>query len=226
MNKLIAELGCLLLVMSIEAVPIYDDFNDGVINPEWNVGQDGWVTEAGGELRIQGTTAVNDWQGYGMSIPTDITGGSFDASVDFTMPQFSGYAHKLVYLGAKGSTSDEVGLFYSHAAGYRVQTWTPSQFSTWLYPFGDETSAFHRMRLMYDADAELLKGYVDDAYVGELSIQITGDISFSLHVVTSGPDMEIDVRYDNFQVIPEPATMALMGLFTAGIWIKRRFFIG
>jgi hypothetical protein len=28
-----------------------------------------------------------------------------------------------------------------------------------------------------------------------------------------------------YQVVPEPASMALIGLFAAGIWVKRRFFI-
>lgn len=34
-----------------------------------------------------------------------------------------------------------------------------------------------------------------------------------------------ELAVDNINVIPEPASMALIGLFTAGIWVKRRFFI-
>jgi hypothetical protein len=34
------------------------------------------------------------------------------------------------------------------------------------------------------------------------------------------------LQLDNIHAIPEPASMALFGLFTTGIWLKRRFFVG
>ena len=192
-----------------------DDFNDGSINSRWNLLQNGTsVTETGGELQIQGTTQASGWQGNGLKSDHDFHGGDFDVSVDFSVPEFSGTGHKLVYLVARGANSDEVGLFYSYGFGYRVQTWTPRQFSTWLRPFGDEDSVYHTMRLVYDASADLLTGYVDEFLVGSIDtgatgVQMDGDVSFSIRATTEFGDVDVDLRFDNFRAVPEPTTFAL-----------------
>ena len=155
---LFGVMGVLLYVVTpcARAIILFDNFNDGIINPEWNIGQNGCtIKEIGGDLRIQGTTVQSGWGHVnGLYTDYDFPGGNFDVAVDFSVPQFSGLGTRLIYLQAKGSTSDTVGLFYSYDNGYRVQTWVPSQFSTWLNPFGDEGSTFHRMRLVYNNSAD------------------------------------------------------------------------
>ncbi|MCK4293550.1 MAG: PEP-CTERM sorting domain-containing protein [Planctomycetes bacterium] len=188
-------IGILLYVIVpyANALILSDNFNDGIINPEWYVLQNGCtITESGGQLRIQGTTVQSGWgHGNGLCTDYDFPEGDFHVAVDFSVPEFSGSATRLIYLQAKGATSETVGLFYSYGFGYRVQTWDPSQFSYWLSPFGDEGSAFHRMSLMYSCDSE-----------------------------TSG--MLIDTRFDNFEVVPEPLTVLLVGLGALALRRKRR----
>lgn len=179
-----------------------DDFSDGRIDPHWSMFSNGCsVVESDGVLSIQGTTVVEGWgNGNGLESDHFWPEGSFDVSVDFMAPEFSGRGTKLVYLMAKGSESESVGLFYSYDIGYRVQSWEPRQFSEWLEPFGDERSAYHTMRLVYDADSATLIGYVDDSLVGSLNIQMGGDVSFTLQTASESVDMTIDARFDNFIV--------------------------
>lgn len=218
----------ILLYLSVpyaSATILTDNFNDGIINPEWQILQNGCtITEIAGELRIQGTTIQSGWgHGNGLYTDHDFPGGDFDVAVDFSVPQFSGPGTRLIYLQSKGATLGEtVGLFYSYGFGYRVQTWEPSQFSDWLSPFGDEGSAFHRMKLSYSCDSQILTGYVDNILIGSLNVQMGGDLSFSIQAASETSGMVIDTRFDNFEVVPDPATLLLFGLGALALRRKRR----
>jgi hypothetical protein len=197
-----------------------DNFNDGVLNPTWHVQQNGCnITETGGQLRIQGTTVQSGWgNGNGIYTDNDFPGGDFDVSVDFSVPQFSGSGTRLIYLQASCS-SETVGIFYSVDNSYCVQAWNPPQFSGWLAPFGDENSAFHRMRLVYDFDQKILTGYVDNYFVGSLSTLMSGNVGFTIQAATETSGMVIDTRFDNFNVVlNEPTTLVLIGTGTS-TWV-------
>lgn len=189
-------------VLTVSSDDLSDNFDDGVIRSIWNCFSNGCsVAVLDGELKIQGTTEVNGW-GQGSGLVTDHIWpeGDFTASVDFSVPEFSGSGTRLIYLQARGSTSAEVGLFYSYDIGYRVQSWEPRQFSEWLKPFGDENTAYHTMTLIYSNDTHTLTGYVDDQLVGSLNIEMGGDVEFTIQAASETADMIIDTRFDNFKV--------------------------
>jgi len=206
---------------SVFADSFSDNFNNGVVNSPWHTFQNGCnVSETAGQLRIQGTTVQSGW-GFGSGIRTDrdFLGGNFDVSADFSVPQFSGPGTRLIYLQAESSLG-MVGLFYSVGSFYRVQTWNPSQFSSTLPAFGDEDTAFHRMRLAYDSQQSLLTGYIDNSLIGSLAVQMSGNIGFTLQAVSETSGMVIDTRFDNFSLAPEPATLLLLAL--GGLFLKRK----
>lgn len=231
-NMVLLEVIVILLCVAAQdanAKLIYDDFNDDVIDPEWNSFQNGCtITEAGGELRIQGTTVESGWgKGSGLSryyqwISPD---EDFELAVDFSVPEFSGSGTRLIYLMGNASIGGNFGLFYSYGYGYRVQTWDPSEFSTWLDPFGDEESEFHRMKLVYSSASQSLTGYVDDLLVGSLNIELRGNLNLSVSAASETAGMGIDTRFDNYEAIPEPASIGLIGLFTGGLYFARRLFL-
>lgn len=181
-----------------------DNFNDGMLHPTWQVGQSDWIEESNGELRFHGTTVHSGWGvgGWGARVGS-FPEGDFEVSADFRIPQFDGPGTRLIYLQAR-SWDQTVGIFYSYGFGYRVQTWNPRGFSEWLYPFGNERTTFHRMKLTYDAATETVAGYVDDIFVGSLSAPMDGDLAFTIGPATETQGMVIDARYDDFyaRVVP------------------------
>jgi hypothetical protein len=181
-----------------------DDFNDGVIDPNWEVGNRRWIEESSGEIRFHGTTEHSGWGvgGWGVSVDS-FSEGDFDVSVDFRIPRFDGLGTRLIYLQAHSwdeitDWEQTVGIFYSYGSGYRLQSWNPGQFSSWLYPFGNEITNFHKMRLTYDSKTQSVSGYVDDILVGSLSAKMGGDLTFTIGPATETQGMIIDARYDNF----------------------------
>jgi hypothetical protein len=198
--------GLVVLLAAAGCTPnkgsLSDNFDDNSLNVNWNSFTNGCVVEESDEkILIKGTTEIDGWgNGNGISTKHVWPEGDFDVFVDFMSPEFSGTGTRLIYLMATDSTSEEVGIFYSFDIGYRVQTWKPRQFSDWLKPFGDEENTYHRMRLIYDSETEVLTGLVDDKLVGSLQIEMEGDVSFTIQAASETSDMGIDVRFDNFTV--------------------------
>jgi hypothetical protein len=181
-----------------------DDFDDGVFHPKWQVGQSGWVKESHGELRFHGTAVHKGWGEADLGVHVgSFPEGDFEVSVDFRVPQFDGSGTRLIYLQAHSrdpafNKEQTIGIVYSYDIGYRVQNWDPLQFSEWLYPLGNERTTFHRMKLAYSSTTEIVKGYIDDTFIGSLGAPMHKNITFTL-----GPDTEtrgtvIDARCDNF----------------------------
>lgn len=67
-----------------------------------------------------------------------------------------------------------------------------------------------------------LTGYVDNILVGSLNIQMSGDVGFTIQAATETSGMVIDTRFDNFEVVPEPATLLLFGLGGMALLRKRK----
>ena len=66
---------------------------------------------------------------------------------------------------------------------------------------GDEATAFHRMRLQYDASTQTAKGWLDDVQIGTLNYPMSGRIQFELVTNTDKKDNEIDVYYERFELL-------------------------
>jgi len=193
---------CVILISGCakEKMLTADDFNDGVLDPDWQLVSHGCrVAETNGEIRIVGTTDTGHWwpNEIGMS---GFPGGSFNASVDVSIPMFSGDGTKLVYLHVQDYQGDEYGLCYVNQAYYAVQVWDPRQFSEGIPSFGDEAETWHTMRLVYDDSAETLTGFVDELDIGSLHVKMNGKMKISLRVTTSDEDVDVDVRFDNFKL--------------------------
>jgi hypothetical protein len=95
--------------------------------------------------------------------------------------------------------------------------------------------------LIFSTDATF--GNIDDVVVSTTNIQTPTNPSTPADFTTSVSINSINARYlrwdvtaapnlsaagasnFNFYAIPEPASVVLIGLFTTGIWIRRRFFI-
>lgn len=186
-----------------------DDFSDDDLQEVWIKKINGCAVEAvDGELRIHGTAAEGGWgKSNGVKTEKMTDREDFDISVDFKVPQFEARGSRLIYLGGGGPPSQNVAMFYSVGFGYRVQTWEPRAFSDWLLPFGDEDKAFHRMRLVFNAEDNTATGYVDDQKVGSLVVKEAGNLELGFTAATEAKGAEIDVRFDNFRAtstIAEP----------------------
>jgi hypothetical protein len=188
-----------------------EDFQDGVLAPAWLVERNGCtVVETSGALHITGTSQQTPWAGNGVHTGFLFPAGDFTVSVDFKVPTFSGSGGPpLTYLQVASESGNTVGLFYDYpyqgALGYRVQAWSdPQQFSSWLSRFGDEKTAFHRMRLEYRASSKTVTGWVDSRLVGSLVLTspMAGRLDYWLEAVTDRAGMAIDLYYDNFHVAP------------------------
>lgn len=211
MNKVLSGIGILLFgglwhlsYALAEDYPFADDFNSESLSTVWSVEKDGCMVEqVEGALHVHGTTTEGNWKRIGVSTGYVFPEGSFTASVDFKVPKFRGQGVPLIYLFAD-SPGGKVGIFYDYpyGHGYCVQALTtPARFSRWLFPFGNERTTYHRMKLTYDHMTETATGYVDDQIIGTVKAPMSKNVKFQLCVSTDAPRMQVDVFFDNFAAV-------------------------
>jgi hypothetical protein len=170
------------------------------------------IDQIGSIIRIYGTNNIDGWgNGNGITSTKYRVQGNFYASVDFMVPQFKGSGNALVYLRAKSTNNNGkmIAILYQPNAGtYKVQGWgvggAANTFSrTQLQKFGDESKAFHRMKLEYDAAAETASGWIDDKFIGSLHYSLTDPVAFEIFANTDKKGMQIDLFFDNLFVTSE-----------------------
>jgi len=162
------------------------------------------IEQTGSKLHIFGETDADGWgHDNGLASSKISLEGSFVASVDFMVPQFSGPGNTLVYLRAKNSNGRQVAILYQPRSGsYQVQGWNDTnQFSQPpLRKFGDEDATFHRMKLQYDDATKVASGWVDDRFIGTLNYSLDGTLTFEVVANTDKKGMQIDLVFDHLTV--------------------------
>lgn len=93
---------------------------------------------------------------------------------------------------------------------------------------------WHEMLITVDSTAGTAKFEVDSLWIGTVdsnngvAMDMTGKVGVIYADLFSSVSDNANLSFgviDNFVVVPEPASMALIGLVATGIWFKRRFFI-
>jgi hypothetical protein len=66
---------------------------------------------------------------------------------------------------------------------------------------GDEATAFHKLRLKYEAATHQTTGWVDDRKIGTLNYELTGSVRFVLVAGTDVKGHEIDLYFDRMTIV-------------------------
>lgn len=158
---------------------------------------------AGTEMHIVGVSTGTGWGNWnGIKSRQDYPAGDFIVSVDLKMAKFAGAnGNKLTYLRAASNDGMMVAILYNN--GYQLQAWTsPQRFVGSVRPFGDEATAYHHLKLQYEAASQTATGWVDDKLIGKLSnLKMQGNLCYWLGANTDVPGMNIDLYYDHFKAV-------------------------
>jgi hypothetical protein len=173
----------------------------------WTPQQNGCTIEqTGTKFHITGINDQDGWDHWnGTTTADEYPEGDFEVSADFMVPTFKGTGNALVYLRAKTANNNQLGILYQPRAGtYQLQGWLgdSSKFSQpRLAKFGDEATAFHRLRLQYDAATQIATGWADEKQIGTLKYEMHGKIQFEMVTNTDKKGNEIDIYFDHFELL-------------------------
>ncbi len=81
-------------------------------------------------------------------------------------------------------------------------------------PFGDEDDIFHNLKMVYDADNDIIYAYVDDIFLYSKTV-IYDELIIAFYAKSiPGNGMSV-IEFDNFRYSnPEPSTIMLLSLGT------------
>ena len=170
---------------------------------EWTPAKSGCeVEQTGTKIHISGTNTADGWGRENVvTSSTDYPVQDFEISTDFMMPQFHGPSMGTVILRAKESNFNQVTLqYYVQGNMYMLRWWTNSGEAfarTQLPKFGDEATAYHRLRLKYDAATHQATGWADDKQVGTVDFELRSNLQFVVGVSTEKKGNDIDVTFDH-----------------------------
>jgi hypothetical protein len=170
---------------------------------EWNPSHHGCEVElTGAKIHISGTNDADGWgQENCVTGSTDYAVQDFDISTDFMMPKFKGPGNATVILRARESNFSQVTLqYYVQGNTYMLRWWTNSGEAyarTQLPKFGDETTAYHRMRLKYEAATHKSTGWIDDKVVGTVNFEFKSNVRFVVGAATDKHGNDIDLYFDH-----------------------------
>ncbi|MDD5483661.1 MAG: hypothetical protein PHP98_08430 [Kiritimatiellae bacterium] len=170
--------------------------------------------------RISGTSSLGKWAGCKITLPiTKDIRSLVEVSGDFKIAKSSGY--QLVALGC-ATKAGSICMFFEGdkgarpmyikdkiigRCGYKIQRRfikIPVEMEKELEGFkvGDETQAFHKMRIVLDRERTRIYYYVDNQLLGILKYE--GDIgtanSVWMALQARDKNTELDVLYDNLRV--------------------------
>lgn len=170
---------------------------------EWNPSHQGCDVEVTGtKIHIFGT---NDADGLGhencVNGSTEYPVQDFEIATDFMVPKFNGSGTATVILRPRESNFSQVTLQYDvKARSYMMFWWDHSGYAysrTRLPAFGDEATAFHRMRLKYEAATHTSTGWIDDKKVGTIDFEFKSDVRFVVGAATDQKGNDIDLYFDH-----------------------------
>jgi hypothetical protein len=172
------------------------------------------LVQTGTLLHIWGVNDEDGWAAEnGVAGVAEYPVEDFEVSADWKLPQFRGPGLPRVYLKARASNSDYVGIQYQPKANYYVmQRWTTNgqEFGQpTLRKIGDEATTFHKLRLQYQAATHQTTGWVDDKKIGTLTYELTGSVRFVLVAGTDVKGHELDLYFDHITVLIGGKTIVL-----------------
>lgn len=207
-----------------------DDFSDGVIDEFWNAFYDipgSEISEAGGKLTISVPADQSDYFDTGLESASvySCEGQGFESSVDFRVPE--GISNSMAWLSAsfhpQGPSSGIYGVYPHLGTSYNIWYRNEDGYG-WEYgmdTFSDEDTAWHTLKLVYDADTVTASAYVDNIFLNSKTVDLTNfRVAISAKAsLNTGP---FTVEFDNFQIVPEPTTVALLGLGSLSLLRRRK----
>ena len=159
--------------------------------------------------------------------------GSFDIGALTEKAEFTGNFNDVPIIEVSTDISFISGGFDDAWLRFR---YNGASYNGWVYSLTDsfQSDGWHEYSVIFDpawTDAEArAAGWLTDLEAvsptadPSESFALTMSDVYTAEVRLSGEGF-LEAGIDNFQMIPEPATLALIGLFTCGLWFKRRFFI-
>jgi hypothetical protein len=159
------------------------------------------VEMTGTKIHVSGTNDVDGWgKENGVTGSAEYPVQDFEISTDFLVPKFKGPGAATVILQARESNFSQVNLqYYLQGNAYMLRWWTNSgeaYAKSQLRKFGDEATAYHRMRLKYDAAKHQATGWMDDKLVGTLDFEFKSNVRFVMGASTDKKGTDIDLYFD------------------------------
>jgi hypothetical protein len=208
-NTVTGDVWSFTTVSEFTTVGFLDDFNDGVIDSFWiNSGtMPGAVTtETDGKLRISvgWFSPSGPWSEAGLRSITIYPLQSFECSVDFRVPEGN---FTMASLSAQvypyRIDSGEWWQQYNHPYGYGVwyQNTDGAGWEGGPSAFGDEDTAWHTLKMIYDADSMTSTAYVDETFITSKTIDLANFQIYLLMMADIGCTAPLTVEFDNFKLV-------------------------
>jgi hypothetical protein len=205
------EIHKLFLPILVKPMTHSDDFNDNSLDTDYwmKVEEVTGVTvqETGKEVKVYGTSHDTTWRKSGLRTPS-FPKKSFQVSVDYKMVNMTNDFQKanLRLYFDDGAHYFSVGyddilnkyvVAYRDVVGYHVQP-------NIVPPFGDEGTAFHTLKIIFNSSTNTARGYVDDVLVDSLTNNFfTSPMYVQFHQASNiAGSFDVDCRFDNFSIGP------------------------
>lgn len=185
-----------------------DDFNDNNLDSSYWIKYEFEpgisVQEAGGEIKVSGTSTDSIWAWSGLGTPT-FPKQSFQVSVDFRLVNMTNEKQnvslRMLFNGGHHDfrvgywdPDDSYYMSYKDGSGYHHLASLPA--------FGDESSTYHRLRIVFDAGTNTANAYVDNKLIGSFTSGFfTGPMYLAFFHYSQIPgSFNVDCRFDNFKL--------------------------
>ncbi len=186
-----------------------DDFEDGVIDSFWNVGGGDWtpcpgsdILERNGILTITLPGGQNQDCDRGIKSSSPYVCGDFETSVDFRVPR--GALGGMAWLSASSSLADDYSYSVYLHMGLNYNIWYKNkEGSGWesgRTAFRDETTTWHQLKIVYDAETTLITAYVDNIVINSKKVDLT-NVRVGMSGKLFANESTATFEFDNFHFI-------------------------